>query len=291
MINLGWSQLFSSFRLHAAVEASAGKLRVLSARKSRRKGMDSVVSVEGPSGGITRGTITHLGDAVESLSEAIAEAERRSGASFRSVSLNLTSDSLEMLRVTGMRILRGEGEITAQDVRAVCAGAMRQAVHFEKKVIYWNPVRFVVDEQDEVENPIGVFGRKLEAEILVLLTPAMLVESWRRAALRCHLDPVRFVPRAWSLVCGSLSESPGMGKRVVVDADADFLTLVVCRRGGIEDLLIVNSPEDRTRPADSRVEAFLERHRDTELLPLSMQSQLLPDSQHDGFFYALLRKT
>jgi len=40
-----------------------------------------------------------------------------------------------------------------------------------------------------------------------------------------------------------------------------------------------------------QVEAFLERHRDTELLPLSMQSQLLPDSQHDGFFYALLRKT
>ena len=40
-----------------------------------------------------------------------------------------------------------------------------------------------------------------------------------------------------------------------------------------------------------QVDAFLERHRNAELLPLSSQSQLLPDSQHDGFFYALLRKT
>ncbi len=40
-----------------------------------------------------------------------------------------------------------------------------------------------------------------------------------------------------------------------------------------------------------QVDAFLERHRNAELLPLSTQSQLLPDSQHDGFFYALLRKT
>ena len=40
-----------------------------------------------------------------------------------------------------------------------------------------------------------------------------------------------------------------------------------------------------------QVDAFLERHRNAELLPLSTQSQLLPDSKHDGFFYALLRKT
>ncbi|HYA20235.1 MAG TPA: 16S rRNA (cytosine(967)-C(5))-methyltransferase RsmB [Burkholderiales bacterium] len=40
-----------------------------------------------------------------------------------------------------------------------------------------------------------------------------------------------------------------------------------------------------------QVDAFLERHRNSELLPLNTQSQLLPDSQHDGFFYALLRKT
>jgi len=40
-----------------------------------------------------------------------------------------------------------------------------------------------------------------------------------------------------------------------------------------------------------QVDAFLERHRNSELLPLNTQSQLLPDTQHDGFFYALLCKT
>lgn len=44
-----------------------------------------------------------------------------------------------------------------------------------------------------------------------------------------------------------------------------------------------------------QVENFLNRHRDARLLPLSqpeiIDGQLLPDSHHDGFFYALLEKT
>ncbi|HSS46403.1 MAG TPA: 16S rRNA (cytosine(967)-C(5))-methyltransferase RsmB [Burkholderiales bacterium] len=39
-----------------------------------------------------------------------------------------------------------------------------------------------------------------------------------------------------------------------------------------------------------QVDAFLGRHKNAELQPLNTDGQLLPDSQHDGFFYALLRK-
>ncbi|MGL4678895.1 MAG: 16S rRNA (cytosine(967)-C(5))-methyltransferase RsmB, partial [Plesiomonas shigelloides] len=45
-----------------------------------------------------------------------------------------------------------------------------------------------------------------------------------------------------------------------------------------------------------QIEAFLQRTKDAELIPLGKDAQpdwqLLPDSQHgDGFFYAKLRKT
>ena len=39
-----------------------------------------------------------------------------------------------------------------------------------------------------------------------------------------------------------------------------------------------------------QIDAFLGRHNDAEQQPLNSDGQLLPDSQHDGFFYALLRK-
>ncbi|MGH8743414.1 MAG: 16S rRNA (cytosine(967)-C(5))-methyltransferase RsmB, partial [Burkholderiales bacterium] len=39
-----------------------------------------------------------------------------------------------------------------------------------------------------------------------------------------------------------------------------------------------------------QIDAFLGRHNNAELQPLNTDGQLLPDSQHDGFFYALLRK-
>jgi 16S rRNA (cytosine967-C5)-methyltransferase len=48
-----------------------------------------------------------------------------------------------------------------------------------------------------------------------------------------------------------------------------------------------------------RIEAFLARHADAKLLPLcglkmldgTPEGLLLPDNEHDGFFYALLQKT
>ncbi|HKC42202.1 MAG TPA: 16S rRNA (cytosine(967)-C(5))-methyltransferase RsmB, partial [Burkholderiales bacterium] len=38
------------------------------------------------------------------------------------------------------------------------------------------------------------------------------------------------------------------------------------------------------------IDAFLARHDDARLLPAFGDGQLLPDDEHDGFFYALLRK-
>lgn len=49
-----------------------------------------------------------------------------------------------------------------------------------------------------------------------------------------------------------------------------------------------------TEENSGQIEAFLSRHDDVELLPLagveSRKGQLLPNEQHDGFYYALLRK-
>ncbi|MBI1990511.1 MAG: 16S rRNA (cytosine(967)-C(5))-methyltransferase RsmB, partial [Betaproteobacteria bacterium] len=47
-----------------------------------------------------------------------------------------------------------------------------------------------------------------------------------------------------------------------------------------------------------QVAEFLARHRDARLLPLfgvitvdgTPEGQLLPDNEHDGFYYALLQK-
>jgi 16S rRNA (cytosine967-C5)-methyltransferase len=43
----------------------------------------------------------------------------------------------------------------------------------------------------------------------------------------------------------------------------------------------------------AQVAAFCDRHPDVERLPLDgrMDLQLLPNAEHDGFYYALLRKS
>ncbi len=55
-------------------------------------------------------------------------------------------------------------------------------------------------------------------------------------------------------------------------------------------MLYVTCSVFREENAD-RIDAFLARHADAAVLPLDGGEQLLPDEEHDGFFYALLAKT
>ena len=74
--------------------------------------------------------------------------------------------------------------------------------------------------------------------------------------------------------------SPGFQQAVIkIENEKDFAEL----RGAMDR--VFTAPE---------VEKFLRHHSDARLLPLSqveaIDGQLLPNSHHDGFFYALLHK-
>ena len=56
------------------------------------------------------------------------------------------------------------------------------------------------------------------------------------------------------------------------------------------ELLYVTCSVFREENAD-RIDAFLARHADAAVVPLAGGAQLLPDEEHDGFFYALLAKS
>jgi len=55
-------------------------------------------------------------------------------------------------------------------------------------------------------------------------------------------------------------------------------------------MLYVTCSVFREENAD-RIDAFVARHADAAVLPVDGGGQLLPDEEHDGFFYALLAKT
>src|SRR3990167_1471640 len=134
---------------------------------------------EAPAHGISGGRVENIGDAVESVVAAVRQAEETAGTSAVVWHVNFFDPDMESVVSRGSKTLKGEGQIQASDLREVRQTAERSVGHFEKNVVYSKEAGYTIDERDFVTNPLGVFGRKLEVEMFILMARAAHLATWQ----------------------------------------------------------------------------------------------------------------
>lgn len=185
--------------------------------------------------GVEDGEIRNLGDAAESVMEARRKAEASAGIKVDSVTFNFDDASMQSSHVHGVKTLTGEGEIRASDLEETVDMAERHVSQFEKRILYCKPVGFLVDDRDKMDNPIGVFGRKLDVEVHVLQARSDLCDAWQKLIRRCHLSRGSPVPSALSTAYGILSVRDREKQRLILDAGRDFLNIFIFGKNALID--------------------------------------------------------
>ncbi|MGH7198752.1 MAG: hypothetical protein ACREH5_08455 [Candidatus Omnitrophota bacterium] len=183
--------------------------------------------------GVTAGDITHLGDAVEAVVEAVRKAERSSGVALETLYYNFDDTEIESVLAEGSRSLIGEGEIGQGDIDEARETAERMAGHYEKNIVYSRAIRFVIDERDIVDNPIGVFGRHLHVTTHLLQAASARCQDWQKLMRRAKLDKAVRVVSAWSTAYGVLSPEERKKRRLIADLGNDLVSVFVFENGRI----------------------------------------------------------
>ncbi len=188
---------------------------------------------EAPVRGLEKGEFSDPGDFVESIAEAARKAEKSSGIPIEKLYYNLDDPRIESAHPGGSRILDGEGEIQAADVRAAVQAAERIAGDFEKKIVYSAEINYVIDGKDPVADPVGIFGHKLDVKVHLLLARAGRWDVWDRMIRRAGYRRSAAVLSGLSSAYGVLSAEERMGKRILWDAARDYLNGLVMENGRI----------------------------------------------------------
>ncbi len=196
---------------------------------------------QAPSRGIRQGQVTHTGDAVESVVEALQEAERQAGTSVGTLYYNFTDPALQCLVSRGSKTLKGEGQIRAADLKEVRQAAERLVGHFERNIIYSRETGYTIDERDFVANPLGVFGRKLDVQMRILTATSALCDTWQKIMSRAGVKRSVRVASAWSTAYGILPKEDREIYRLIVDSggSGDFLNIFIFGNNMICDHRVV----------------------------------------------------
>jgi hypothetical protein len=264
------------------------KVIALAAEKKNDGSFSIVGAGDAPSRGVEAGEVTHLGDAAEAVVEAVRKAERSSGA--RAGAVYCSFDDPQALSVfsRGSRFLSGQGEIGPSDIKEASQSAARLVEHFEKSVVYSKEVRFFIDDRDSVDNPVGVFGQKLDVLVHLVQARSAYREIWHKLLKRAYLSKPVLIFSPWATAYGVLPKQDRQRKHLILDAGRDYFHFFVFEKEAITGFETLVSGGKKSQQMAPLVSEICARWLDKE--PGIEQALLTGDLAQDQALVAALEK-
>ncbi|MGM0587145.1 MAG: cell division protein FtsA [Bacteroidota bacterium] len=122
-----------------------------------------------PSDGLNRGVVVNIDKTVNAIKKAIEQAQLASGIEIQSVNVGIAGDHIRSMRSKGVITINNrDNEITMKDVNRLLEDCQRIMLPTDQQIIHVIPQEFVVDGQDGISDPVGMSGRRMEAEVHII---------------------------------------------------------------------------------------------------------------------------
>ena len=139
-----------------------------------------------PSNGLKRGVVVNIDATVQSIQQALKEAELMADCKIQRVCTGITGSHIRGLNSSGMVAIKDK-EVTATDVARVMETAKAINISSDQRLLLVEPQEFVIDGQ-EVREPIGMSGIRLEAKIHIVTGAQSAAENIIKCVRRCGLE-------------------------------------------------------------------------------------------------------
>jgi cell division protein FtsA len=179
-----------------------------------------------PSDGLRKGVVINIEKTVNSIKEAVEEAETMAGCEISSVYAGIAGGHIKGFNSHGVIALK-EKEVTKKDIERVIEAASAVAIPMDREVIHVLEQEFIVDEQDGIMDPLGMSGVRMEAKIHIVTGAVTSAQNIIKCANRAGLD-------VHDIVLESLASS----EAVLTDEERNIGVVLVDFGGGTTDMAV-----------------------------------------------------
>lgn len=185
--------------------------------------------------GMKKGAIIDIDEAVQSIREAIEDAERMVGIEISGVYVGISGNHISLQPSHGVvAVSSDDREIGPQDIERVLQAARVVALPPERVVVEVVPKQFVVDGLSGIRDPHGMVGVRLEVEAHIVTGAKTIVHNVLRCVEKASLTVLGIVllPLAASEISLSMDEK-NLGV-VLADIGGGTTTLTIFQQGNLE---------------------------------------------------------
>ena len=189
------------------------------------------------SNGIKRGVVVNIDATVQSIQQALKEAELMADCKISRVYTGITGSHIRGINSSGMVSLKDK-EVTQADVARVIEAAKAINISTDQRLLLVEPQEFVIDGQD-VKEPIGMSGMRLDVKVHIVTGAQSAAENIIKCVRRCGLevDQLMLNPQASSLAVLTQDEQE-LGV-AMVDMGAGTTDVAIFTGGAIRHTAVI----------------------------------------------------
>ncbi len=139
--------------------------------------------------GVIRGMVTNIDRTVHAIKSAIEQAEEQAGIDIRVVNVGIAGQHIRSsIHHGGMTRRDVETEINVADVKSLTQDMYKTVIPPGSEIIHVMPQTYTVDYEEDIIDPVGMTGARLEADFHVITAQTNAINNINKCVKRAGLD-------------------------------------------------------------------------------------------------------
>ena len=190
-----------------------------------------------PSHGLKRGVVVNIDATVQSIQQALKEAELMADCKIARVWTGITGSHIRGQNSTGMVIVRDK-EVAPIDVQRVVETAKAINIPNDQRLLLVEPQEFIIDGH-EVKEPIGMSGGRLEVKVHIVTGAQSAAENIIKCVRRCGLEAEQLVLNPSASSSAVLTEDEKSLGVALVDIGAGTTDVSIFTDGSVRHTAVI----------------------------------------------------
>ncbi|NAS29480.1 cell division protein FtsA [Flavobacteriaceae bacterium R38] len=208
-------------------ENEYGKIEILGIGKSK-------------SLGVHRGVVNNITQTIQSIQQAIQEAESASGLQIKDVVVGIAGQHIRSLQHSDY-ITRANSDkvINEDDVDQLCNQVYKLVMLPGEEIIHVLPQEYKVDGQAEIKEPVGMYGGRLEANFHVVVGQVSSIRNIGRCVKSSGLELAGITLEPLASANAVLSQEEKEAGVALIDIGGGTTDLAIFKDGIIRHTAVI----------------------------------------------------
>lgn len=177
--------------------------------------------------GIKKGSITNIELASKAIKSALADAKRVAGTEIKRAVVSISGAYTKSLNSSGIVNIPNR-EITFKEISRVMHTSLYNAnIPNEYEVLHTLPYNFIVDDQEFIEDPLGMNASRLEVESHIITTQKSNLNNLKKAVRGAGVEVETVVLNGYASAIAVLNEDEKELGAAVIDMGGHTCDIVI----------------------------------------------------------------